>query len=146
MSTNLDHAYDEYLKTNSAEAVQAIPRFYKRLESSRFRYGRFTIPTFLKPLLITSKQEHILKRASATFSQVINRASRLYFDEGHLSHVFSISPEAEELIKIDPGYSQSVVFSRFNAILEGESLKILEFNCDSPAGAGYTDEIEKIFF
>ena len=81
MSKNLDHAYDEYLKAREAEAVQAIPRFNKRLESSHFRYGRFTIPTFLKPLLITSKQEHILKRVSATFSQVINTAIRLYFDE-----------------------------------------------------------------
>lgn len=144
MSKNLDHTYDEYLKEHEPQVVQAIPRFYQRLEKSHFRYGRFTIPTFFKPLLITSKQEHILKRVSAAFYQAMNTAIRLYFEEGHLSNVFRISPEAADLIKIDPGYSQSVIFSRFNAILEGENLKVLEFNCDSPAGAGYTDEIEKI--
>jgi len=29
--------------------------------------------------------------------------------------------------------------------LEGESLKLLEFDCDAPAGAAYTDQIEKLF-
>ena len=58
---------------------------------------------------------------------------------------FRLSPEAEELVKIDPGYSQHVVFSRFDALLEGESLKLLEFNCDAPAGAAYTDQLESVF-
>lgn len=144
MSKNLDHAYDEFLKAKSEEAALAIPRFKEKLEKSFFRYGRFTIPTFYKPFFLSSKQETLLKRVSSTLSQVINTAVRLYFDEPHLSHVYRMSPEAAELIKIDPGYSQSVVLSRFDAILEGESLKIVELNCDAPAGTAYTDQLEEM--
>lgn len=144
MSRNLDHAYDEYLKSNESSVVKAIPRFFDKLQDSYFRYGRFTIPTFFKPLLITPEQEHLLKRVAKTLSTVIQTATRLYFEEGHLSYVFRLNPDAAQLIKIDPGYSQSVVFSRYDALLEGESLKLVEFNCDSPAGAAYTDEVEKI--
>lgn len=144
MSKNLDHTYDEYLKTHSEKIVPAILRFLERLEKSFFRYGRFTIPTFYKAFFLSPKQEHLMKRVSATLSQVINTAVRLYFEEGHLSYVYHISPEAAELVKIDPGYSQAVIFSRFDAILEGESLKIVEFNCDAPAGTAYTDQLEEV--
>ncbi len=144
MSKNLDHEYDEYLKARESEAVPAIERFNKQLQQSFFRYGRFTIPTFYKAHFLTPQQEHLLKRAASTLAQIINNAIRLYFEEGHLSYVFRLPPEAAELIKIDPGYSQTMVFARFDALLEGESLKIIEFNCDSPAGGSYTDQLEEI--
>ncbi len=143
MSQNLDHAYDEYLKAHEADIVKAIPHFSERLEKTYFRYGRFTIPTFYKPHLLTPKQLHLLKRVASTMTQVIQTATRLYFEEGHLSYVFRVNPEAAELIKIDPGYSQSVIFSRYDAMLHGEGLKFVEFNCDSPAGAAYTDQVEE---
>ena len=45
---------------------------------------------------------------------------------------------------MDPGYSRSIVFSRFDALLEGENLKIVDFNCDAPAGAAYADQLDSI--
>ncbi len=146
MNKNLDHAYDEFLKERETRIVQAIPRFYGRVDKSCLKYGRFQIPTFYKPHIQTPKQETLLKRVSSILMQLINTATRLYFEEGHLAHVFRISPEAADLIKIDPGYSQTVVFSRFDGYLAGESLKIVEFNCDSLAGMAYGDELEEILF
>ncbi len=144
MSQNLNHAYDEYLTAHAPEVIKAFPRFFKKLDNSYFRYGRFTIPTFYKPFLVQPEQEMLLKKVARTFSQVITMATRLYFEEKHLSYVFRLKPEAADLISIDPGYSQTVVFSRYDAILEGQSLKLVEFNCDSPAGAAYTDQVEQI--
>lgn len=143
MSRNLDHAYDEFLKRQPKKIIKAIPRYLEALGESNFRYGRFAIPTFYKPHILTPRQFHILKRVASTMAKVINTATRLYFEEGHLSHIFRVSPEAADLIRIDPGYSQSVVLSRFDALLQGESLKLIELNCDSPAGAAYTDLAEE---
>lgn len=143
MNKNLDFAYDEYLKDREPEIVQAIPRFPEKLKDTCFRYGRFVIPTFYKPYFLMPKQQHLLKRVAATMTQVMNTAIRLYFEEGHLSYVFRMNPEAAKLIKIDPGYSQNVVFSRYDALLEGEGLKLIEFDCDAPAGAAYTDQVEE---
>ena len=145
MTKNLDHAFDQYLKNHEADILKAIPKFNERLEKTRFRYGRFTIPTFYKPLFLTAKQISLLKRVSSTISRIINTATRLYFEEGHLSTLYKMNPEAAELIKIDPGYSQSVVLSRYDALLEGESLKLVELNCDAPAGAAYGDHVENVF-
>ena len=145
MTANLDYAYDQYLKTHEARAVPAIDRFKGKLQSPAFAYGRFTVPAFYKAYFVTPKQQHLLKRAASSFSQILNKTARLYFEEAQMKSHFRLSPEAEELVKIDPGYSQHVVFSRFDALLEGESLKLLEFNCDAPAGAAYTDQLESAF-
>lgn len=145
MTANLDYAFDEYLKASPAEAVRSIQAFQEKLKNLSFTYGRFTVPVFYKAYFVTPKQQHLLKRAATAFFQIINKTTRLYFEEPQLRSHFQLSPEAEDLVKIDPGYSQNVVFGRFDAILEGESLKILEFSCDVPAGAAYADQLEGAF-
>jgi len=145
MTANLDYAYDQYLKAHEARAVPALGQFKEKLKNPAFAYGRFTVPAFFKGYFVTPKQQHLLKRVASAFSQILNKTARLYFEEAQMRSHFRLSPEAEELVKIDPGYSQHVVFSRFDALLEGESLKLLEFNCDAPAGAAYTDQLESAF-
>ncbi len=145
MTANLDYAYDQYLKTHESRAVPAILHFKEKLKSPAFAFGRFTVPAFYKAYFVTPKQQHLLKRAASAFSQILNKTARLYFEEAQMRPRFRLSPEAKELVKIDPGYSQHVVFSRFDALLEGESLKLLEFNCDAPAGAAYADQLESAF-
>jgi len=144
MSKNLDHAYDEYLKAHDREAVQAINEFQEKIKAPAFKYGRFTIPTFYKAYFPSPSQEKLLKNVASNFYQIINTAARLYFEEPHVSHLYKLPKEADELVRIDPGYSQSVVFARLDAFLEGDSLKLVEFNCDSPAGAAYSDQIENL--
>ena len=142
MAANLDYAYDQHLKNQASRAVPAILQFKEKLKNPAFAYGRFTVPAFYKAYFVTPKQQHLLKRAASTFSQILNKAARLYFEEAQMKSHFRLSSAAEELVKIDPGYSQPVIFSRFDALLEGESLKFLKFNCDAPAGAAYTDQLE----
>ncbi len=145
MTANLDYAFDQYLKAREPQAVAAIHHYAEKLKSPAFAYGRFTVPAFYKAFFATPKQQHLLKRTASSFSQILNKTARLYFEEGQMKARFHLSPEAEELVKIDPGYSQHVVFGRFDALLEGESLKLLEFNCDAPSGAAYADQLESVF-
>lgn len=138
MSENLDHAFDEYLKSKPAEALKAVASFQKKIEASELRYGKNPIPTFFKPIFLTAKQTHLVKRVTAAMQQVVNTAIRIYFEDNRFARYFRFTKEVEDLIKIDPGYSPAVIFSRFDGILEGGRLKLAEFNCDSPVGAAYS--------
>jgi uncharacterized circularly permuted ATP-grasp superfamily protein len=142
---NLDHAFDEYLKSHEAQIIKSIPEFANKLNQSSFKYGRFTIPAFYKAHFLNTQQIHLIKRVASTLGNVINQATRLYMEEGHLSHIFDVTSEEVELINIDPGYSKNVVLSRFDSLLEGQSLKLVELNCDAPAGAAYGDFVENAF-
>jgi hypothetical protein len=47
---------------------------------------------------------------------------------------------------MNPGYSNPLVISRLDAFLHDQSIRFLEFNCDSPAGTAYSDIMEAGFF
>ena len=141
---NLDYLYDQYLLAHERETVEAITSFQDRLNQSLLKFGRFTIPTFYKAQLLSPRQERVLKRVNSALMEIVNTAARLYFEEPQLRHYFPLSPEAQSLVEIDPGFPRSVTFTRFDAFLEGESYKVIELNCDAPAGGGYADVLEEI--
>ena len=143
---NLDHLYDQYLLSHEREAVEAIAGFQDRVNQSLLKFGRFPIPTYYKPHILSPRQEKVLKRVNSVLMEIVNTATRLYFEEPSLRHYFQVGPEAKALIDIDPGYPRNVIFARFDAFMEGEAIKMIELNCDAPAGAGYADVLEEILF
>ncbi|MBI4358544.1 MAG: glutathionylspermidine synthase family protein [Candidatus Omnitrophica bacterium] len=144
---NVDHAYEQYLLSNERKAMEAIGHFEEKLHHNSYvKYGRFTIPTFFKPHFITAKQARLLHSVCESLARMVDRVTELYLHESVLKDSFSLSPEAEELVRIDPGYSRVVAIGRFDCALEGEDVKFMELNCDSPAGMGYTDTLEQLLF
>lgn len=143
---NLDHTFDQYLMNHEAEAIHGISNFQEHVTKSLLKFGRFTIPTFYKAHFLSPKQEQLLKRVNSTLMEIVNTATRLYFEEPDLRHYFQLNHEAQSLIEIDPGYPRNVILARFDAFMQGESLKMIELNCDSPAGAGYADILEELLF
>ena len=114
MSANLDHAYDQYLKTHESQAVPALLRFKEKLKNPAFAYGRFTVPAFYKAFFVTPKQQHLLKRAASAFSQILNKTARLYFEEGQMKARFHLSPRPKNLsrsIPVIPSTSSSAVLT-----------------------------------
>jgi len=145
-SRNVDHAYDQYLIAHDAEAIAAVKQHQDQLKKSNVKFGRFPIPSFLKAHFITPKQEKLVKSITDFFHSILNTVTSLYFAEPTLSPQFQFTDAQKELIAIDPGLSRSVVIFRLDGFLEGESVKWLELNCDSPSGMGYGDTLEGLFF
>jgi glutathionylspermidine synthase len=139
--SNLDHAYDEYLATNEKSAIKAIGNFAKELHNEQIRFGRTILPTYFKPHFLKEKQERLIKNATESMIKIMDKVIDIYINEPNLRGQFEIDPEVEEWLLMDPGYKQSVVFSRIDGFIEGESLKLVEFNTDSPAGAAYADRL-----
>ncbi|MBI4550032.1 MAG: glutathionylspermidine synthase family protein [Candidatus Omnitrophica bacterium] len=143
---NVDHAYDQYLLAHEKDALHAIQAFAERMEKSHVKYGKFAIPVFFKPHFLTPRQEKLIKSASETLLGIVNKVVDLYFSEPELAGLFRIPEDIRKLMSVDHGYSKNVVVARFDAMLEGESLKFFELNTGSPAGMGYADALEEMIF
>jgi len=142
---NVDHAYDQFLVAHEKDAIAAITQFQVLLKKSDVRFGRFPIPSFLKAHFIQTKQEKLIKSVSDFFNSILNTTTALYFSEPSFKNQFDFSKEVEELLAIDSGLSRNVVIFRLDGFLEGEALKWIELNCDSPSGMGYGDTLEEMF-
>jgi hypothetical protein len=146
LSNNLDHAYDEFLASNSQEAVNAIHDFEKALHTRHIKFGRSLLPTYFKHHFLKPKQGHLIQQATESLAGILNKVVDLYLKEPYLRRKIELDPKVEEWLLADPGYKQSVVFARMDGFIEGEALKLVEFNTDSPAGATYADQIDELIF
>lgn len=143
---HIDNAYDDFLSSHTDETVRTIAAYEEKLHGSFVKFGRFTIPTFFKPHFISSDQEKQLKHAAECIMSALDKVVNLYFTEPSLKRLFGISEAADELMQVDPGYPRSVCIARLDSFIDGDNLRVVEFNCDSPAGVAYADLLEEMMF
>lgn len=142
----MDYSYEQYLLSHERKMLDIIQAFEDKLRHSNLKYGRFTIPTFFKPHFITAKQVKLIHSVCDSITRMADKILNLYTMDPAMKEVFGLSPEAEELVNIDPGYSRTLALCRFDCFVEGESLRFIELNTDSPAGMGYADILEDHLF
>ena len=118
----------------------------EELARRRIMYGGEVARTFLRPSLLTANQFRQLEHACNVLIGSVNTILTSVFD-GEIARMGSslgISPEELELTVIDPGYPLQVAINRMDAFVSGDRLTFLEFNCDSPAGIAYGDELAEV--
>jgi len=108
-------------------------------------FGGVPVPTLLRPNFLSRKQTEMLERVTVIIMNALEKIVRLYFESDVLHEVIRLSELEKEMVSIEPGIERIVVKSRLDAFLEGDSLRFLEFNCDSPAGVAYGEVQAEIF-
>lgn len=141
---NMDNAYDDFLSGRADRAPKAIAEYEEKVHESLVKFGRFTIPSFYKPHFITPEQEKQVKRVTQLVMSMLDKVVNLYFTDPYLAPMFHLSDTAKQLMQFDPGYSRTACIARLDSFMDGDNLKIVEFNCDSPAGMAYADLLEEM--
>jgi len=141
----LSDRYDEFVKSHPDEMKDAISVLKREMERRNCKFGDKVVPTFLKPIFLSAPAVKSIKEVLAQVMSILEKVSRLYFTNPELQDYFYLNERAAELMKIDHGYSRNIVISRPDAFWVNGALRFVEFNCDSPAGPGYTDLEEEIF-
>ena len=122
-----------------------LERLEKYLTDHRCTFRGVPMPTLIKPNFISREQSVLLHNSVEVMSRALTKVISAYLEDGRIREIMGFSDKEDELFRIDPGYSNPLVISRLDAFLDGNSLKYLEFNCDSPAGIAYADVMEDGF-
>src|ERR687891_725413 len=99
-------------------------------------FAGHTIPFVLMPHFVSPGQLRRVKRAVACLSGVLDRFCDAYAEDERLRDELAVPAREDALIRLDPGYPRPLRICRLDAFLQGYDVKFLEFNADSPAGAG----------
>ena len=102
-------------------------------------FAEHTIPFVLMPHFVSPGQVARVRRAVEVLSAVLNRFCDAYPENDELRAELDLPALEDSLIRVDPGYEGPLRICRLDAFLTGHQVRFLEFNCDSPAGIGYTD-------
>lgn len=108
-------------------------------------YAGNPIPFPLKPHFISTTQRRLLQRSVTRLSDALEAFLDWWLEDEDLQREWGVSEDELRLYKHDPGYRPVIQNARFDAFLHQDSVRYLEFNCDSPGGTGLAAVMEDVF-
>ena len=142
--TRIEVEFDTELQRNSAAGQAAIEGLLARLESRGIRFGSTLLPTSIKPHFIRRSDNDAWTTALSRLLGSIERLAESLRHDPEFRANGPFSPQAWELIDIDPGYPHTAVVCRPDVIWNGPHIGVLELNADSPAMMLYADVVQEL--
>jgi uncharacterized circularly permuted ATP-grasp superfamily protein len=142
---SIDDRFDALVAGSPPEFMHDLDQLSNRLKGSHCLFGESVLPCFLKPHWISSKVANHIDNATSVFMNMLEKIVEAYFFHPDMHGIFGLSKADEEFVRMDTGLKRNIWISRPDGFLSKDSFRFIEFNCDSPAGAGYADHQEGIF-
>jgi uncharacterized circularly permuted ATP-grasp superfamily protein len=116
------------------------------MEAARLSSGGRLICPFLRPNFISRRQYEGLVKTAESLIGAIDRMEQMVLATPALLARLDLLPAEKMLAAIDPGYQALEVAARLDTHLNNGSLHFVQYNADSPTGAGYADALAEIFY
>lgn len=142
--TGAEQAYDVALQQEPERARTAVNQLREALIARRIEFGGAPLPTSIKPHFIRHSDNARWTSLLADLLVVLEKtAEQLRFDD-EFRRNGPFTPDAWELLDIDPGYARPSVVCRPDLVWDGERISLLEMNADSPAMMLYADALQDL--
>jgi hypothetical protein len=139
-------AYYHRLLEESGDAVGAFrDEFVHGMEERHLTFGGRPLCHVLRPHFISESQYELLRSAGSTLVKAIYRLQREILNQPDWLEALDLSDSERQLVAIDPGYDWISRNCRLDSFLQGDSLRFVEFNAESPAGIAYADNLAELF-
>ncbi len=105
------------------------------------------MPVHLRPYFFAPNRRWELTTAAASVIQAALAAEQGLFggDREQLYTALRLQDAERQLLRIYPGYAETVVWTRLDAFPTADNIFFLEFNHDAPAGIGYSAALMEIY-
>lgn len=110
-------------------------------------FGERSLCTALRPRFLTRGQWTLLQRRGDQLMAALNRAFEVAASRPEVLAQFRPEPWELELLQADPSRGPAHPLGRLDAFFDetGGTFQLTEFNGETPAGAGYVDELSEMF-
>ncbi|HNU08325.1 MAG TPA: hypothetical protein PKO33_11215 [Pyrinomonadaceae bacterium] len=148
MNPTLDTLVRE-LDESLIERYQNDSPLFERLDQVQHETGILhddrPICPFLRPHFFPRSRYENVKAAAETLHGAFERLTEAALVDPELLSEFGLTEMEERMARIDPRHGGLCVSSRFDAFLDGDDFKFLEYNAETPAGIGDQYSFDKVF-
>jgi len=147
--SQLDEAvarYNKLLESGPYRDLAWVEALQQRMESGNLSVGGRLICPFLRPNFISRRQYESLVRTGEALIAAIDRVQQMVMLNPALLARLELLPAEKMLASIDPGYQALEVAARLDSHLVNGHLHFVQYNADSPTGAGYADALADLFY
>ena len=138
--------YNKLLETGPFHDLAWADALHQRMEAARLSSGGRLICPFLRPNFISRRQYEGLVKTAESLIGALDRMEQMVLATPALLARLDLLPAEKMLAAIDPGYQALEVAARLDTHLNNGSLHFVQYNADSPTGAGYADALAEIFY
>ncbi len=147
--SQLDEAvarYNRLLESGPYRDLGWVDELHESMESAKLSAGGRLICPFLRPNFISRRQYDSLVKTGEALIGAIDRMEQMVLASPALLARLELLPAEKMLASIDPGYQALEVAARLDSHLCNGNLHFVQYNADSPTGAGYADELADLFY
>jgi hypothetical protein len=147
--SQLDEAvvkYNKLLESGPYRDIAWVEALQQNMESSNLSAGGRLICPFLRPNFISRRQYETLVKTGESLIAAIDRVQQMVMVNPVLLARLDLLPAEKMLASIDPGYQALEVAARLDTHLVNGHLHFVQYNADSPTGAGYSDALADLFY
>jgi hypothetical protein len=138
--------YNKLLETGPFRDLAWADALHQKMESAKLSSGGRLICPFLRPNFISRRQYEALVKTGESLIGAIDRMEQMVLSSPALLARLELLPAEKMLAAIDPGYQALEVAARLDTHLNNGSLHFVQYNADSPTGAGYADALAELFY
>jgi len=138
--------YNKSLENGPFRDLSWADALHQRMEENRLSAGGRLICPFLRPNFISRRQYESLVKTAESFIGAIDRMEQMVLSNPALLARLELLPAEKMLASIDPGYQALEVAARLDTHVCNGSLRFVQYNADSPTGAGYADALANLFY
>src|SRR3989442_15971921 len=138
--------YNKLLESGPYRDLSWAEALHQRMESEGLSSGGRPICPFLRPNFISRRQYESLVRTGEALIGAIDRMEQMVLSTPSLLARLELLPAEKMLASIDPGYQALEVAARLDSHLVNGHLHFVQYNADSPTGAGYADALADLFY
>ncbi|OQY49024.1 MAG: hypothetical protein B6242_00625 [Anaerolineaceae bacterium 4572_78] len=123
-----------------------------RLDEQQHRRGLFfgdrALCTVLRPRFLTTSQYEFIQYSTRMLLKAFHKIHHVAMQNAEFRKQFKLLDWEERLMHYHPGYTPPAPISRLDTfyIPERNSMKITEYNAETPAAPAYNDVISDVFF
>jgi len=147
--SQLDEAvtrYNKLLENGGHRDLGWAEELHARMEEAGLSAGGRLVCPFLRPSFISRRQYESLVRTGESLIAAIDRMEQMVLSDPALLARLELLPAEKMLAAIDPGYQSFEVAARLDTHLVNGHLHFVQYNADSPTGAGYADRLADLFY
>ena len=147
--SQLDDAVNRYNKLVESPPFRDLgwaEDLHARMENAKLSAGGRLICPFLRPNFLSRRQYESLVKTGEALICAIDRMEQMVLASPALLARLELLPAEKMLAAIDPGYQALEVAARLDTHLNNGTLRFVQYNADSPTGAGYADALADLFY
>lgn len=138
--------YNKLVENGPFRDLAWAEALHEHMEQAKLSVGGRLICPFLRPNFVSRRQYDSLVRTGESLIGAIDRMEQMVLANPVLLARLDLLPAEKMLAAIDPGYQALEVAARLDTHLLNGSLHFVQYNADSPTGAGYADALADLFY